>query len=195
MSYGSDTSYSDAGLPSLRSRSAISNGGLKFPLRDSRIDTRSRDKIQVVKLGRTMDNVRELLAKKGGTVWSVGPDDAVIEAIRIMAERGSGALAVLDSGALVGIISERDYVRKIALKSRSSEETLVREIMTLRVIYATPDQRIENCMAIMNQNNIRHMPVLENGNVVGMLSLKDLVNVIIERQQSIIEELETFVLG
>ncbi len=195
MSYGSDTSYSDAGLPSLWSRSAISNGGLKFPLRDSRIDTRSRDKIKVVKLGRTMDNVRELLAKKGGTVWSVGPDDAVIEAVRIMTERESGALAVLDSGALVGIISERDYVRKIALKSRSSEETLVREIMTLRVIYATPDQRIENCMAIMNQNNIRHMPVLENGNVVGMLSLKDLVNVIIERQQSIIEELETFVLG
>jgi len=148
-----------------------------------------------VELGRTMDNVRELLAKKGSTVWSVGPDDTVIEAVRIMAERGSGALAVLDSGALVGIISERDYVRKVALKDKSSKETLVREIMTLRVIYATPDQRIENCMAIMNQNNIRHMPVLENGNIVGMLSLKDLVNVIIERQQSIIEELETFILG
>ena len=142
-----------------------------------------------------MDNVRELLAKKGSTVWSVGPDDTVIEAVRIMAERGSGALAVLDSGALVGIISERDYVRKVALKDKSSKETLVREIMTLRVIYASPDQRIEECMANMNQNNIRHMPVLENGNIVGMLSLKDLVNVIIERQQSIIEELETFVLG
>ena len=142
-----------------------------------------------------MDNVRELLAKKGSTVWSVGPEDAVIEAVRIMAERGSGALAVLESDTLVGIVSERDYVRKVALKDKSSKETLVREIMTLRVIYATPDQRIEDCMANMNQNDIRHMPVLENGNVIGMLSLKDLVNVIIERQQSIIDELETFILG
>jgi CBS domain-containing protein len=142
-----------------------------------------------------MNNIRELLAKKGSSVWSVGPDDAVFEAVRAMAEHEAGALAVLDTGALVGIISERDYARKIALKGRSSKDTLIREIMTLRVIYATPAQRIEDCMAIMNQNNIRHMPVLENGSVVGMLSLKDLVNVIIERQQSIIEELETFVLG
>ena len=142
-----------------------------------------------------MDTISELLAEKGSTVWSVGPEDAVIEAVRIMAERGSGALAVLDTDALVGIISERDYVRKIALKGKSSKETLVREIMTLRVIYAAPDQRIEECMAIMNQNDIRHMPVLDKGKVVGMLSLKDLVNVIIERQQSIIEELETFILG
>ena len=142
-----------------------------------------------------MDKVSELLAKKGSTVWSVGPDDAVIEAVRIMADKGSGALAVLESNALVGIISERDYVRKIALKGKSSKETLIREIMTLRVIYAAPETRLEECMAIMNRNDIRHMPVLDKGKVVGMLSLKDLVNVIIERQQSIIEELETFILG
>ena len=142
-----------------------------------------------------MDSIGELLERKGREVWSVGPDQTVREAIQIMADRSAGALAVVEEGQLVGILSERDYTRKIALQGRSSKDTRVREIMTLRVIYAQLEQSIEDCMAIMNKHDIRHMPVLDDEKLVGMLSLKDLVTVIIEKQQTLIEELETYIMG
>ncbi|MDH3688353.1 MAG: CBS domain-containing protein [Gammaproteobacteria bacterium] len=142
-----------------------------------------------------MEIVSELLDSKGHDVWTTVPDSTVYDAIKLMAEKEIGALPVVDQGHLVGIVSERDYARKIILQGKSSKNAMVREIMTLRVIYTQPDQRIEDCMAIMNENRIRHMPVVDADKLVGILSLGDLVNVIIEQQQLMIEELETFIVG
>jgi CBS domain-containing protein len=142
-----------------------------------------------------METVQELLEEKGSQVWSIGPDATVYDAIKLMAEKGIGALVITEDDHMVGVLSERDYARKIVLAGKTSKDTLIREIMTLRVIYAPAGQRIDDCLAIMNQNQIRHMPVLEGNKLVGMLSLKDLVNEIIRRQQTIIEELETYILG
>lgn len=142
-----------------------------------------------------MGTIRELLAEKGDDVWSIGPDDSVLDAIQRMAEHEVGALAVVDQGRLVGIVSERDYARKLILEGKSSKDTPVRDVMTARVIYAQPHQSVEECMSIMNDNRIRHMPVMENDQMVGMLSLKDLVKVIISEQQFIIDQLETYITG
>ncbi len=142
-----------------------------------------------------MGTIRELLAEKGDDVWSIGPDDSVLDAIQRMAEHEIGALAVVDQGRLVGIISERDYARKLILEGKSSKDTRVRDVMTARVIYAQPHQSVEECMSIMNDNRIRHMPVMKDDQMVGMLSLKDLVKVIISEQQFIIDQLETYITG
>ena len=142
-----------------------------------------------------MDTVKQLIETKGDDVWSVGPDDTVYAAIEVMAEKNAGALAVVDQDRLVGMLSERDYTRKIILQGKSSKDTLVREIMTFRVIYARPEQTIDDCMAIMNENGFRHMPVVKDDELVGMLSLKDLVNEVIKRQQTTIRELETYIMG
>ncbi len=142
-----------------------------------------------------MESVRELLTEKGSEVWSIEPNATVYDAIRLMADKEIGALAVVDEDRLVGIISERDYARKVILENKSSKQTPVRDIMTLRVIYALPSQTIEECMATMTKHKIRHMPVIDDERIVGMLSLKDLAKAIISDQRSIIDDLETYIMG
>jgi len=142
-----------------------------------------------------METVSQLIASKGSQVWSVDPDETVYSAIEKMAETNTGALAVVKNEQLVSIISERDYTRKVFLQGKSSQQSLVSEIMTFPVICATMAQKIDDCMAIMNANGFRHMPVVEADKLVGMLSLKDLVNVIIQGQETIIHDLETYITG
>ena len=142
-----------------------------------------------------MQTVKELLDAKGHQVWSISPDASVFNAIQLMAEKEIGALLVMQADKPVGIISERDYARKVILKGRSSHETAVEEIMTTRVIVAHPDQRIEECMAVMTERRIRHLPVLEGESIVGMLSIGDLVKSIIAEQQFMIEQLEHYISG
>ena len=140
-----------------------------------------------------MQTVKELLDAKGHQVWSISPDASVYNAIELMAEKEIGALLVRQADKPVGIISERDYARKVILKGRSSQETAVEEIMTSRVLYAYPEQRIEECMAVMTERRIRHLPVLEGASIVGMLSIGDLVKSIIAEQQFMIEQLEHYI--
>ena len=119
-----------------------------------------------------MKPVSELFKNRPNTLWSLGPDDSVFEAIKILAEKGVGALMVMDKGKLVGILSERDYTRKIALLGKNSKETKVRDIMTANVLVVTPQTRTRQCMAIMSEKNIRHLPVVDGDTVVGMLSIQ-----------------------
>ncbi len=141
-----------------------------------------------------MKPVAELLKKRTYTdVYSVTPGATVFEAITLLAEKGVGALMVLDQGKLVGIFSERDYTRKIAILGKNSRETLVSDIMTSPVLYVTPTHRTRECMALMSEKKIRHLPVLENGNVVGMLSIRDLMNDIIADHEYTIAQLEGYI--
>jgi CBS domain-containing protein len=141
------------------------------------------------------DTVREILQKKRGDVWSVSPETTVYEAIEMMAEKRIGALLVIDDGRLVGIISERDYARKVILKGRSSKETLVREIMTSPVIFVEPRYSVDECMKIITEHRIRHLPVLDGERVVGIVSIGDVVNWIISAQNHTIEQLQNYVTG
>jgi CBS domain-containing protein len=142
-----------------------------------------------------MTTIAQLMKNKGHEVWSVTPADLVFDAIKSMAEKGIGALLVMESDKLVGIFSERDYARKIVLEGRSSRNTSVEDIMTRDVIRAGPDQSIEECMSIMTENHIRHLPVVENDRVVGMVSIGDLVKVIIVEQKELITQLERYISG
>lgn len=142
-----------------------------------------------------MKTVHQLLESKGGDIVSVSPEDKVIEALRVMADRGIGAVLVVDKGRLVGIMSERDYARKVVLKGRSSQETPVREIMTERVIYVRPLQTVHECMALMTNKRVRHLPVLDGDRLVGILSVGDLVKETISEQQFIIQQLENYIHG
>jgi len=117
--------------------------------------------------------VKELLDEKGHDVYSISPDAAVYDALKLMAEKEIGALVVLEDDKMVGILSERDYARKVILKGKSSKETLVREIMTTEVFHASPEQKLEKCLSLMTKNRFRHMPVLKNGHLVGILSIED----------------------
>jgi CBS domain-containing protein len=139
--------------------------------------------------------VARLLERKGHDVWSIAPDATVYEAIRRMAEQGVGALVVLDGRKLAGIISERDYARKVILLDRSSKDTPVSAIMTREVVYVTPRQTVEECMALMTARRIRHLPVMEDGSVVGILSIGDLVKDIIADREYLIEQLENYITG
>ena len=142
-----------------------------------------------------MTTVKQILDTKGYAVWSIHPQESVFTAIQQMAEKEVGALVVLEGDALVGIISERDYARKVILKGRASHETAVRDIMTPHVICASLDQSIEECMNTVTERRIRHLPVLDNGQVVGMISIGDLVKTIIAEQQFIIAQLEHYISG
>ncbi|HXG51351.1 MAG TPA: CBS domain-containing protein [candidate division Zixibacteria bacterium] len=142
-----------------------------------------------------MRKVRDILAAKGSQVWWLPPTATVYDAVALMAEKEVGALLVLEESKLVGIISERDYARKVILQGRSSKETLVKDIMTARVAYAEPDQSIEECMALMTDKRIRHLPVMEQGKVCGIISIGDLVKAIIADQQFIIQQLERYITG
>jgi CBS domain-containing protein len=139
--------------------------------------------------------VRDILAVKGRDVWSIGPSASVYDAMKLMADKGIGALLVVEGDKVVGIISERDYARKVILQGRSSRTTQVREIMTSRVAYAEPEQNIEECMALMTEMRIRHLPVMESGELRGVISIGDLVKSIIAEQKFIIEQLERYISG
>ena len=140
-----------------------------------------------------MQTVRELLAKKGGQVWSVPPDSTVYDALRLMSEKNIGAVLVQDGGRLLGILSERDYARQVILKGKSSRDTLVREIMTTIVICVAPERTIEDCMALMTDKHIRHLPVLADGKLTGVLSIGDVVKAVISEKQFLIEQLESYI--
>lgn len=142
-----------------------------------------------------MLRVKHLLARKGPDIWSVDAEAPVLEAIRIMAERHVGALPVLRDGHLTGIISERDYARKVILLGRSSAATPVSQIMTSPVITVGPEDAVRHCMELMTGKRIRHLPVVEDDRMVGMISIGDLVRAVIEEQQETIEQLERFITG
>jgi len=140
--------------------------------------------------------VRSLLRQKGKTqVWSVTPDETVYRAIEIMSERQVGFLVVLIGGQLAGIVSERDYARKVILKGRSSQQTRVREIMTTPAMFVTPEKTVADAMRIMTNRRVRHLPVLEGDNIVGMLSIGDLVNWVMSSQQQTIKHLHNYIAG
>ena len=121
--------------------------------------------------------VKKLLDKKGHDVYSVSPDATVYDALKLMAEREVGALVVVEDGKMVGILSERDYARKIILKGKSSKETPVREIMTSEVIHTSPDEKVRKCLSLMTKHHFRHIPVLEKGRLAGILSIEDVKGV------------------
>ena len=137
--------------------------------------------------------VAQLLKQKRDTIYSVGPEAPVLEAIRLMAEHGVGALLVMQEQQLVGVVSERDYARKVILKGRSSSETSVRQIMSSPVFTVRPDQSVRECMQLVNDRRVRHLPVVEGERVVGVLSIGDLVRAVLEEQQKTIEELEQYI--
>jgi CBS domain-containing protein len=140
-----------------------------------------------------MRTVKYLLQAKGHEVWSIVPDASVYEALELMAEKNVGALLVLEEGELVGIISERDYARGVELKGKSSKDTPVKEIMTARVVYVRPEQTVEGCMALMTDKRIRHLPVLAEGRLIGVISIGDVVKEVIAEQEFIIQQLESYI--
>lgn len=149
-----------------------------------------------------MKTVKQLLDVKGYDIWSISPHASVYEAIQLMAEKNVGALAVVETGerapnssGLVGIISERDYARKVILKGKSSRETPVKDIMTEKVVYVRPDQTIEECMSLMTHKHIRHLPVLMDEKLIGMISIGDVVREIIAMQEDKIQFLEHYITG
>ena len=142
-----------------------------------------------------MKIVQQLLEAKGSDVWSVAPDETVYEAVRRMAEKEVGALLVMEGERLVGILSERDYARQVILKGRASRDTPVRDIMTRDVVTGRRDHRIDVCMARMTECRIRHLPIVEDSQVLGMISIGDLVKAIIAEQQATIEQLEQYITG
>ena len=142
-----------------------------------------------------MKTVRQLLQTKGHEVWSIDPEALVIEALKMMAEKGVGALIVLDAGRVVGILSERDYARKVSLLGKSSKTTPVREIMTEKVVFVRPEQTVEDCMALMTNKRIRHLPVLEDDGLLGVISIGDVVKEVISEQEFLIGQLENYIIG
>ncbi|HJT97918.1 MAG TPA: CBS domain-containing protein [Rhodanobacteraceae bacterium] len=142
-----------------------------------------------------MLQVKHLLAEKGHRVFAIGPDEAVLVAVRMMADRHIGALLVMDGDALAGIVSERDYARKIILQGRASTETPVREIMSSPVVSVGPEDSIDTCMRLCTERRIRHLPVVQAGKVVGVVSIGDLVKAVISAQSQEIEQLQRYIAG
>ena len=141
------------------------------------------------------DTIAMGLKEKGQNIWSLGPEALVYEAIEMMANRHVGALLVISDGKLVGIISERDYARKVILQERSSKQTQVKEIMTSSVVVVRPDQTVEDCMRLMTENRIRHLPVVENEEVLGVVSIGDLVKWVVSAQAETIHQLQHYIAG
>ena len=142
-----------------------------------------------------MTTVRQLLDQKGRKVWTIRPDDTVFDAIAKMAEKDIGSLAVMDGARLVGIITERHYTRNVVLKGKTSPVTAVRDIMEGRVFVTRPEQSLEQCMALMTEKRVRHLPVLAGEEVVGIVSIGDLVKNMIDDQKFIIDQLELYIQG
>jgi CBS domain-containing protein len=144
---------------------------------------------------RPMKKVSHLIEGKEGNVWRVAPTDSVLTMLKVLAEKNVGALVVMDGDALVGVISERDYARKVVLKGKNSTETKVSEIMVEDVLYVTPEHSAEQCMNLMTDRHIRHLPVVDHGKVIGMISVGDLVKNTLNEQKQTIEQLESYIRG
>ena len=142
-----------------------------------------------------MSKVADIFSERKSDIWSVQSDQLVLDAIRLMAEKGIGAVLVIDNDQLSGILSERDYARKIILENRSSDDTRVDDIMTRNVMTATLDSNVSECMTLMTDNDFRHLPVVENNRVIGMISIGDLVKEVIKKQQFTIDQLEHYITG
>ncbi|HEX5206224.1 MAG TPA: CBS domain-containing protein [Steroidobacteraceae bacterium] len=140
-----------------------------------------------------MSTVRHLLDRKGRALYTIEPEDPVLEAVRMMADHHVGALLVMRGTELAGIVSERDYARKVVLHGRSSAETPVWQIMTSPVITVSLDESVQDCMRIMTDRRIRHLPVIDGGRIIGMISIGDLVKAVIQEQQQTIEQLESYI--
>jgi CBS domain-containing protein len=140
-----------------------------------------------------MRNARHLLEGKGDDIFAIAPEDSVLDAIRLMAEKHVGALLVMQGGSLVGIVSERDYARKVILKDRSSRETAVRDIMSSPVITVTPSASLDECMRTVTDHRVRHLPVVDGAAVQGVLSIGDLVKAVIDEQAREIEQLQSYI--
>lgn len=140
-----------------------------------------------------MGKVRDILRYKGAVIFSVEPTATVYEAIELMCEKNIGGLLIVENGKLAGIFTERDYARKLILKGKSSKDTLIRELMTINPVSVTPGSSIEDCMTIMTDKRIRHLPVVESDTLIGMISIGDVVRFMIEEQKSIIEHLENYI--
>ena len=140
-----------------------------------------------------MKSLKQLLAAKGNQVYSIGPNAKVIEALQMMAQKDVGALAVMEGGRLIGMISERDYARKVILHGKSSQDVPVREIMTSDVFTISPNETIEQCMALVTQRRIRHLPVCESEKLIGLVSIGDLVKEVIADQEQTIKQLESYI--
>jgi CBS domain-containing protein len=139
--------------------------------------------------------ISEILAYKGSQVWCISPNSTVFDAIQLMSDKNVGALLVTEGEKLVGIISERDYTRKVALKGKTSKQVAVREILSGQVISVTPENTVEECMRLMTDHRIRHLPVLDSGRIAGVVSIGDLVNWIISAQNTTIQQLQTYISG
>lgn len=140
-----------------------------------------------------MITVEKVINLKGNEVWNVAPESMVYDAIKLMNEKGVGALAVMQKDALIGMISERDYAGKVILQGRSSKDTMVKEIMTTHVFHTVPEQTIDECLVIMNERRIRHLPVIHDDKLIGMLSIGDVVKEIIKDQKYTIKQLENHI--
>ena len=142
-----------------------------------------------------MYTVRQILQNKGRQVWSISPAASVYEALQLMAAKDIGALAVVEEDRLVGIFSERDYARKVILHGKTSRETHVDEIMTARVVVVGPERTTEECMALMTEKHIRHLPVMEGERLIGLISIGDVVKAVISNQKFVIDQLENYISG
>jgi CBS domain-containing protein len=142
-----------------------------------------------------MKLVSDILKSKGHEIWAVKPDDTVFESLQLMAEKEVGALLVMDEDRLVGIVTERDYARKVILEGKSSKESSVAEVMTKHVLCVTPERTVDECMALMTDKRARHLPVVENKRVIGLVSIGDLVKAMISEQQVLIDQLQHYISG
>ena len=142
-----------------------------------------------------LGSVGSVLARKSSAVWSIAPNSVVFDAIQLMADKNVGSLPVVDNGQLVGMISERDYTRKVSLKGKSSKQTPVREIMTQEVVTVSVTESISECMRVMTDSRIRHLPVMEGERMIGLVSLGDLVKWVISAQAATIEALQKYITG
>ena len=142
-----------------------------------------------------MTFVKELLRGKPAEVWTVSPQNTVYEALELLAEKNIGAVPVVENDNLIGMFSERDYARKVILRGKASKETLVRELMSHPVFRVGPDEPIETCMALMTNQHIRHLPVIEDGKLIGLISIGDVLKAVIARQQVLIKDLENYITG
>ena len=140
-----------------------------------------------------MKTVRQVLQSKGSTIFSIAPEASVFEALKLMAEKEIGALLVIEGGKLAGIISERDYARKVILHGKFSHDILVRDIMTEKVVTVHPSQTVDECMTLVTNKRVRHLPVMDGNQLIGVLSIGDLVKEVISEQQFVIKQLESYI--
>jgi CBS domain-containing protein len=140
-----------------------------------------------------MNTVKDILQEKGTQVWSVTPDTTVFDALKLMAEKNIGAVLIMENNKIDGIFSERDYARKVVLEGKSSRELPVKEIMSSRVLFVTTDKNLDECMALMIEKKIRHLPVLEDDNLKGIISIGDVVKTVLDHKEFTIEQLEQYI--